>query len=290
MIPGPASHIYFSQRLRLHYVDWGNEHAPALLLIHGSRDHCRSWDWVAQAFRDRYHVVAPDLRGHGDSQWLIGSNYGSIDYVYDVAQLVSQEDLAPVSIISHSMGGGVALQYAGIYPERVRRMVVIDGTGPPPEEVQKQQTEPPDARIREWVETMRGLAARVPRRYPTLEAALARLQQENTRLSEAQARHLTIHGTSQNEDGTFSWKFDNYQRPRSPYLFNREEARAFWGLVACPVLLVNGDDSDRDDPSSDGRAEEFLNARCLSVAGAGHWVHHDQLDTLVKAASTFLDD
>ncbi|MGA3002432.1 MAG: alpha/beta fold hydrolase, partial [Acetobacteraceae bacterium] len=66
---GPTSRIYFSQRLRLHYVDWGNPDAPPLLLVHGGRDHCRNWDWVATALQDEYHVIAPDLRGHGDSQW-----------------------------------------------------------------------------------------------------------------------------------------------------------------------------------------------------------------------------
>ena len=87
----PASHTYFSQRLRLHYVDWGNPDAPPLILMHGGRDHCRSWDWVALALRDRYHVIAPDLRGHGDSQWVIGSGYAMIDYVYDLAHLVRQQ-------------------------------------------------------------------------------------------------------------------------------------------------------------------------------------------------------
>src|SRR5262249_13546135 len=87
---GPTSHLYFSQRLRLHYVDWGNEGAPNLLLIHGGRDHCRNWDWVAERLRDRFHIVAPDLRGHGDSDWTTGSSYNEINYIYDVAQLVHQ--------------------------------------------------------------------------------------------------------------------------------------------------------------------------------------------------------
>ena len=68
-IIGPSSSFYISQRLKLHYVDWGNEAAPPLLLIHGGRDHARSWDWVARDLRRDYHVIAPDLRGHGDSAW-----------------------------------------------------------------------------------------------------------------------------------------------------------------------------------------------------------------------------
>src|SRR5258708_7519682 len=66
---GPTSRTYFSQRLRLYYVDWGNPEAPPLLLLHGGRDHCRNWDWVAAELRQDWHVIAPDLRGHGDSQW-----------------------------------------------------------------------------------------------------------------------------------------------------------------------------------------------------------------------------
>ena len=74
---GPTSRIYFSQRLRLHYVDWGNPTAPPLLLVHGGRDHCRNWDWVAAALRRDWHVLAPDLRGHGDSQWSPDGNYST---------------------------------------------------------------------------------------------------------------------------------------------------------------------------------------------------------------------
>ena len=126
----PASHTYFSQRLRLHYVDWGNLEAPPLILVHGGRDHCRSWDWVALALRDRYHVIAPDLRGHGDSQWVIGSGYAMIDYVYDLAHLVRQQDLAPVTLLGHSLGGRISLEYAGIYPERVARLIANRGPQP----------------------------------------------------------------------------------------------------------------------------------------------------------------
>ena len=63
---GPTSRVFFSQRLRLHYVDWGNPSAPPLVLLHGGRDHCRNWDWVAERLRSEWHIIAPDLRGHGD--------------------------------------------------------------------------------------------------------------------------------------------------------------------------------------------------------------------------------
>ena len=90
LLAGPSSHNYFSQRLRLHYVDWGNPDKPTLLLIHGGRDHCRNWDWVAERFAKDYHIIAPDLRGHGDSQWEQGGTYNQISYVYDIAALIDE--------------------------------------------------------------------------------------------------------------------------------------------------------------------------------------------------------
>ena len=131
-LTGPSSHSYISQRLRLHYADWGTPEAPPLLLVHGGRDHCRNWDWVAQELRNDWHVICPDLRGHGDSQWAPDGNYDMPAFVYDLAQLIHQLDLAPVTIIAHSMGGNISTRYTGLYPENVRKLVCIEGLGPSP--------------------------------------------------------------------------------------------------------------------------------------------------------------
>src|SRR5262245_25464613 len=116
-IIGPTSHYFFSQRLRLHYVDWGNADKPLLLLIHGGRDHCRNWYWVARELRRDWHIIAPDLRGHGDSQWSVGGSYALIDYTLDIAQLLGAIGEFPLTIIGHSLGGSIALQYTGTYPD-----------------------------------------------------------------------------------------------------------------------------------------------------------------------------
>ena len=99
-MPGPTSRHYYSQRLRLHYVDWGNPDAPPLLLVHGGRDHCRNWDWVAESLRHDWHIICPDLRGHGDSQWSPDGNYAMSSYIYDIDQLIHQQGLAPVTIVA----------------------------------------------------------------------------------------------------------------------------------------------------------------------------------------------
>lgn len=285
---GPASHHYFSQRLRLHYVDWGNPDAPPLLLIHGGRDHCRNWDWVAQAFRDDYHVIAPDLRGHGDSQWLLGGTYRVTDYIYDIAQLIHQMKLAPLTIIGHSLGGALTLHYAGIYPDNVRKVIAIEGLGPPPEMLAQRESKPPHERLSSWIDDLRKAAGRAPRRYASIEEAFQRMQEENPHLTPDQARHLTVHGVNQNEDGTYSWKFDNYVRVFPAYGLPLEAVHELWSRIACPTLLVRGTESWALDPTKDGRADFFRNARVVNVEGAGHWVHHDQLDIFLRLARDFL--
>lgn len=288
--PGPTSHTYFSQRLRLHYVDWGNEGAPPMLMVHGGRDHCRNWDWVAQSFRDDYHIIAPDLRGHGDSQWAVGGTYGLLDFVVDIAQLVHQKQLAPVTILSHSLGGNISLHYAGLYPENVAKLVAIEGLGPSPAILAKRREQPVEERLREWVGTLRKLSSRAPRKYPTLADALQRMREENPHLSAEQARHLTIHGSNQNEDGTYSWKFDNYVRAFSPLHLPRKDTEALFNRITCPTLLIRGTESWASDPNEDGRIEQFHQAKAVNIEDAGHWVHHDQLDQFVDLVRDFLGD
>ena len=287
-LEGPVSQFYVSQRLRLHYVDWGNEDAPPLVLVHGGRDHCRNWDWVAERLRQDWHVLAPDLRGHGDSQWVTGANYGMIDYVYDLAQLVHQKKLAPVTIIGHSLGGAISLSYTGIHPDTVSNVVAIEGLGPPPAMIAARATMTIAERMVEWIGSMRALAGRTPRKYASIEEAFTRMQSENPRLTPEQARHLTAHGVTQNEEGTYSWKFDNYVRAFSPYSFNAEDARELWGRISCPTLLVRGMESWASNPLEDGRAGYFKNARVANIEKAGHWVHHDQLGVFLEVVQDFL--
>jgi pimeloyl-ACP methyl ester carboxylesterase len=287
---GPTSRIYFSQRLRLHYVDWGNPSAPPLLLVHGGRDHCRNWDWIAQRLRHDWHIIAPDLRGHGDSQWTQDGDYTMAGYVYDLAQLIHQQELAPVTIVAHSLGGNIALRYTGMYPETVRKLVAIEGLGPSPKVLEERFSKPLTERLRAWVDEQRGLAGRLPRRYATIEDAFKRMQDENKHLSPEQARHLTQHGVNQNEDGTYSWKFDNYVRARLPYDLTIAEIQALWSTITCPTLLVYGKESWASNPAEDGRAQHFAPgvARVVLMEGAGHWVHHDQLDEFMKILKDFL--
>jgi pimeloyl-ACP methyl ester carboxylesterase len=287
-LSGPITNSFISQRLRLNYVDWGNADAPPLLLIHGGRDHARSWDWVAEELRHDWHIIAPDLRGHGDSSWSPDGNYEMSAFVYDIAQLVHQLNLAPVSIIAHSMGGNIATRYAGLYPENVKKLVNIEGLGLSPSMQAERDALGIQKRFRQWIEDKRNAAGRTPKRYPNIEAAYERMKAENSYLTDEQARHLTVHGISRNEDGTWSWKFDNYLNIWAMFDMPREDLLALWHAITCPMLLLYGENSWASNPEKDGRIEHFPIARVVEYENAGHWLHHDQFDRFMADVKGFL--
>ena len=209
-------------------------------------------------------------------------------YIYDLAQLIHQQELAPVTIVSHSLGGKITLRYTGIYPENVRKLVAIEGLGVAPRAMIERAKQPIAERMRRWVEEQRDLSGRLPRRYASIEEALKRMQEANRHLSPEQARHLTQHGVNQNEDGTYSWKFDNYVRSDRPYGMTQAETEELWSRIACPTLLVYGKESWASNPEQDGRIRHFKNAKVVSFDGAGHWVHHDRLDGFLDLLRGFL--
>jgi pimeloyl-ACP methyl ester carboxylesterase len=279
----PVSHHYWSQRLKLHYAVWGDKSNPPLLLIHGNRDHARTWDQVAVRLKDRFCVYAVDLRGHGDSAWATGGLYSVPEFVHDIAMLGAELDRNPLTIIGHSLGGSVALSYTGTFPQFVRKVVAVEGLGPPVRE-----PTPASGRMRSWVKDMAEFDGRKPRRYVSIDDAVKRMLEENPHLTVEMARHLTVHASRTNDDGTLSWKFDNYVRLRSPYEFNIAEARELWNQIRCPVLLIRGSESWATDPEADGKASAFHDYRTELVKDAGHWVHHDQLDKFMKIVRSFL--
>ncbi|WP_340265033.1 alpha/beta fold hydrolase [Sphingobium mellinum] len=285
---GPTSHFFTSLRTRLHYLDWGNRSAPMLILVHGGRDHARSWDWTARTLSRDYHVIAPDLRGHGDSAWSAEGTYLMADFVYDLAQLVDQIGREKATLIGHSLGGSIALRYAGLFPEQVEKLVAIEGLGLSPERLKEHVTRAAPDEWRDWIDKRRARARQAPPRYPTLESAVARMRERNDHLSAEQALHLTAHGVNRNEDGSFGWKFDPYVRDMPPHAADDANLPEFWSRIACPVLLCLGLDSWASNPVADGRAAHFRDARLVEFADAGHWVHHDQFQRFITELRVFL--
>jgi pimeloyl-ACP methyl ester carboxylesterase len=280
----PTSHFYTSHGLRLHYVDWGNQGAPPLLLVHGGLDHCRSMDALALRLRSDFHVVAPDLRGHGDSAWAPGSSYPMMDWAYDIHVLVRHLDWNNITIVAHSMGGMITFCYAGTVPENVARIVNIEGVA----SVMTRPDAPMHERVKRWFDQLDKFATWHPRHYATFDEAVRAMHGGNKRLTDEQARHLTLHGARRNDDGTYSWKFDNYQRTRAPYAPTFDEYKELLGRIACPILLIQGGESHTPDKDDNDTLGYFRDVRLKTIPNAGHWVQHEAIDALMAEVDPFL--
>jgi pimeloyl-ACP methyl ester carboxylesterase len=281
----PISHYFYSDRLKLQFWDFGSDGKPTLLLVHGGLDHARNWDWVARALREDFHVYAIDLRGHGNSEWAHGAAYTIGEHVLDLSALADVIGDFPVYLIGHSLGGVISVIYSGVYPERVKKLVSIEGYGLPPSQ---RVPKPSSQRMREWIENIRKTEQREPRTYPNLDAAVARMKEANPHLSDEVARHLTLHGTNWNADGSLIWKFDNYARVFPPSGYSAEDLKEIAGRIACPSLFFWGLESWMPDPSLDGRLDAVRNHRIVRVPGAGHWLHHDKLEIFLAETRRFL--
>jgi len=282
----PISKTYISQGLKLHYLDWGNETAPPLILVHGMHDHARSWDWVARALRNDWHVIAMDLRGHGDSEWSPDGAYHNPYHLCDFIELVETLGQQQVNIVAHSLGGNPAVRFAALYPQRVHKLVLVDAMGPAAPVIEQWNKQGVVNRLRDWLEKRRETAAKIPRRFATLDEAVARMAKANKHLSAEQARHLAIHGVRQHADG-YSWKFDPASGNFLPEDFAIDLAQ-YWCEITAPTLICWGPESWTTNPATDGRSNHFRNHKNLAFDKAGHWIHHDQLDAFVAALNEFL--
>lgn len=282
----PVSKTFVSQGLRLHYLDWGNDGAPLLIFLHGMHDHARSWDQVALALRGKWHVIAFDLRGHGDSEWSPDGAYHSPYHLLDFADLVDTLGEQQVSIVAHSYGGNPATRYAALYPQRVRQLVLVDAMGPTGPVVARWKEQGTIKRTREWLEKRRETAAKAPRRLASTDEATARMAKANKHLSADMARHLATHGVRKHDDG-YGWKYDPVFGNFLPEDFAIDLAE-FWCEITAPTLICWGTEGWTTNPATDGRSVHFRNHRNLTFEKAGHWIHHDQTEEFVAALNTFL--
>jgi pimeloyl-ACP methyl ester carboxylesterase len=283
----PGSLHYVSQRLRLHYSEWGDPKAPPLILQHGGRDHGRSWDRIVEALLPDWRIIAPDLRGHGDSAWATDSAYGMEDFLYDHAMLFDALNIERATVVGHSLGGNIALRHAAVRPDRVARLVAIEGLGPSPAAHAKDAEEPISDRLANWI-TSRSRALERPRRvYATVEEAIARLQGVHPHFSADLARHLATHGVEAVEGG-YRFKSDPAMAASPPHDISWPEREALWRAVRCETLLIYGRDSWASDPVLDGRAAHFGRARVEMIEKAGHWLHHDRPAEFIALLRGFL--
>lgn len=286
----PRTSTVISARLKLNIVEWGDPCAPPLVLQHGGRDHARSWDAVAQAFAGDYRVIAPDLRGHGDSDWSGDGVYDLTDFVQDFVTIVRALDLPPCAMVGHSLGGNIVTRFGGLYPDRVTRMVNIEGLGfAPHREAEAAARDEVDA-LRELIDQRAENATLTPRRYPSLAALTARLMEINARAAPEFTEHLARHAARLHDDGSVTVKHDPSMRDTAPLDIRTDSKHRLWAAISCPVLLCYGAQSWASNPAVDGRAQHFRNVRVELFDEAGHWPHHDRQPEFIALLRDFCAD
>ncbi|MCH7906057.1 MAG: alpha/beta hydrolase [Chloroflexi bacterium] len=260
--------------LQFHYLDWGNEHLPDLLFLHGTAQQGHSWDFASLALRERFHCVALDQRGHGDSAWDPDGRYGTPVYVPDVEAFVDTVGLKDFVLIGHSMGGRNAYTYTADNPDKVRALVVVDA-GP-------RMEEPGGARVRNFMAGQH--------EFDTYEDLVERVHSYLPFRPIEQLRGSLTHTTRQFPNGKWSWKYDpNIRRPvNAPG--DSEEAR--WNTlsrVSCPTLYVIGGDSEMLTAETIERMLKVVpDSKAETVERAGHLVAGDNPAGFHAAVFPFL--
>jgi esterase len=271
----PQDRYLDADGIRLHYLDWGNDAAPPMLLLHGFSGHAHTWDAFARAVCGEFHVLALDQRGHGDSDWAKDGAYTVDDHASDIAAFHDRLMLDPVVLIGLSMGGRNAMMFTAIHPGKVERLVIVD-IGP--------DIDPRGA------ERVRRMAAEAPEEFASVDAAVAYLMSYYPHASDAVLRHRVEYGLKRLPNGTYTWKYDKAlrdQRRRGP-----TPAVDLWPMVRrirVPTLIMRGSESDIFTADAAQRMQVLIpGSQFVEIRGAGHAIPADAPEAFEKAVREFL--
>jgi pimeloyl-ACP methyl ester carboxylesterase len=224
-------------------------------------------------------VIAPDLRGHGDSDWIgPGGYYHYLDYIPDIDEVIARLAKPRLVVVGHSMGGGVASYWAGTRPQRLSALAVLEGIGPP-DQSEVELT----SRTAQWIEAWRTARSK-QRPMASVDEAAARLRKHDPLLAEPLAKKLAAAGTRATEDGGLVWKHDPLHLTMGPYPFRRDNAAHYWRRITCPTLIVDGAETRMNlpEPERAVRRAYFANHRHVVLPGAGHMMQRHQPEALAN--------
>ncbi len=270
------SHFVVRDDVRLHHLDWGNQGKHPVVLVHGSRLHAHVWNDFSRRNKDRFHIVAVDQRGHGDSQWCPHQRYSLDDLYEDLHAVVEARGLKRFTLIGHSLGGRVSMLYASRHPEQLERLVLVDITAGRPNVA-------PDADLSRITETP------PPRDFESPEQATDYLGRLLSRAPAHMIDESVRHGIRQIEGGRYTWKYDPalLQRTR-----NAAPAVDLWSAVKSvpvPTLLQYGSLSNVVTPELAERMAATM-PRCSveRIDAAGHALFTDRPDAFAASVERFL--
>jgi esterase len=260
--------------MRLHVLDWGGSGEP-IVLLHGGGLTAHTWDLVCLGLRSTYRCIAPDLRGHGDTSWSPELRYQLADHRSDVEGLVAHLGLDRFVLVGMSLGGAVAMNYAGQHPDKLAALVLVD-VGP--------------AMSGAGRERLRNFATE-SQRLESVDAYVERAMAFNPRRKPELLRRSLLHNLRQDSDGMWAWKYD----PRRMGPAGSDPARRaeeMWSAIErvdCPTLVVRGADSDMFlEQDAAQLVSRLRHAQFVQIPGAGHTVQGDQPRALTAALRAFL--
>ena len=276
--PLPQDGLVEANGMRFHYLDWGDSNNPPVMLLHGFAQTCHSWDFVALALCDRFHVLSLDQRGHGDSDWAADGDYSPEAYQGDVHGVVEALGLDQFVLMGLSMGGRNAVTYGAKHPDRVRALVIVDSAPV----AQRAGSE----NIRRFVQQEDEL--------DSVEEFVERVRKYNPRRSPEQIRGSIMHNLKQLPNGKWTWKYDRLLRsPQRRLGPDEETTRRLWRYVDSlkpPTLVVRGAESDMVAlETAEAMQRRIPNAKLATVEKAGHLVMGDNPTGFEAAVAQFLD-
>jgi pimeloyl-ACP methyl ester carboxylesterase len=295
----PDSRFLDIRGLRYHVHTWGEPalatpQRPPLVLLHGWMDIGASFQFVVDALAEaegfERWVIAPDWRGFGLTETPGADTYWFPDYLADLDALL--DALAPQGVIDlggHSMGGNIAMSYAGVRPARVRRLVNLEGFGLP---ATRPQQAP--ARLLQWLDELKTPIAL--RSYDSLQAVAERLRNNNPLLTPERAAWLAPHWARPGAEGRWHILGHPAHKRANPVLYQVDEVLEAWKLIAAPVLWVEGDRTDvakwwghrYPRAEFDARLEVVPTLERVVLSPCGHMVHHDQPQALAAHLARFM--
>jgi pimeloyl-ACP methyl ester carboxylesterase len=274
----------------MHLTRWGPEpssHAPPVFLLHGWLDSGETFQFMVDALKKDWPVVAPDWRGFGRSEWP-QEGYGFPDYLGDFDALMDAISLGePARIVGHSMGGNIANLYAGLRPERVRCVVNLEGFGLP-----RTTADASPKRLRKWLDQIK--APVLEKTYNSFDQFTAVIKYRYPRFPEATAAFVARIWGTMDKDGRVRQVADPRHHWVNPILYKREDAEATWREIRAPLLMMVGEKSDYlprlgADGTLDGLKATFEGVEIAIVADAGHTLHIERPETVAPVIEAFLD-
>ncbi|HEY7787119.1 MAG TPA: alpha/beta hydrolase [Casimicrobiaceae bacterium] len=291
-----TSHFVDVRGERHHVLTWGEPRSAPLILLHGWMDVGASFQFLVDALAGDWYAIAPDLRGFGRSAWQ-AQGYWFYDYIADLEALLDRFALdQPARLIGHSLGGNVVMHYAGTRPDRVHRVVSLEGFGIPAESANDAPR-----KLAAWLDALADPPQFKP--YASLGDVADRLQKNNSRLPRDKAVFLAQHWAAVMPDGRAELVSDPRHKLPFPTVYRMDEIFAVWRNIAAPVLWVAAEESEiprwldrhpEGEMGADGfdgvrrRLAEVPDGRLVTVPRAGHMLHHDQPAKVALLIESFL--